>query len=1145
MFPKAFDLDKLGGDFSALKSALRQGKRAAVFYTTPAARCHLASQQGRFFLYVTPDRISARAAAELLQSYCDKEVLLITEKDDLLINAQNVLMSSLQERLSAITKLYLREACGAVISAEGLQQYFPSVHNFGDSLLTIKKGDTIPVETVCEKLALGGYRNEDMTEEAGTFAVRGDILDVWAVNDELPTRVEFFGDTVENIRVFTPDTMMTLRQTEELVASPKSDILLSQTSVDRTLKRLQSVRRNASDKLKELIDDVSERLTLNPCNPTLTWILPFIKEDLGTVFDYLPDNSLVVLDEVKAIDDKLRLNANAHTVRAKTFAESGEATAEHVHSLISRDDAVKLINGYTILGFQQVTSSNPIYDANALFNIKALPVSRYNFNYSAMVTDIKAMLQNGARIYIYAGNVDTAASIGDFLMENDLNSRFSEDGSENYSIVIVPQRLSRGFIYPSAHLMLIGTDDLIRRTEVRKKTNEKKRQNFVMPVKGDYVVHERHGIGISEGVVAVDTLHGRRDFYVVNYRGGDKLYLPVDQMDTLEKYVGGGTPTLHKIGGKEFDRVKERVKNSIRSMAIDLVGLYEKRMKVKGYKYQPDTVWQKELEDSFEFQETDDQLTAVAEIKEDMESGKIMDRLLCGDVGFGKTEVAIRAIFKTIMDGKQAAVLSPTTILCQQHYNTIKTRFNQFGIKIDVLSRFVSQSDIKESLKRIKSGETNVVVATHRLLSKDVIFHDLGLLVLDEEQKFGVEHKEKIKLLKNNVNVLSMSATPIPRTLHMSLSGIRDISTLETPPANRMPVETYVVEYSDALLKDAVRRELARNGQVFILYNRVQSLVNFYKHVLEVVDPEANVIYAHGQMDSTELEEKIRLFYNKEANVLISTTIIENGIDLPDANTLIVIDSDRLGLAELYQLRGRVGRSVNLAYAYFTVREGKVLTTDADKRLSALLNFTELGSGFKIAMQDMEIRGAGNIMGREQHGNMEKVGYDMYCKLLKECVGELKGVLPEVYREVEFLIDGDTSLPQDYITDNSHRVSFYKDVAALTTLKEQRALLSRLSDVYGAPPQSVIYLTSVGIIKNLARQIGIKTVVATAEGLALRFYDDEAYKTEGVFKALAEFSTQCVFTPSVPPSIVFDNKNKNTQERLILLEKFMLATVIQ
>ncbi len=871
---------------------------------------------------------------------------------------------------------------------------------------------------------------------------------------------------------------------------------------------------------------------MNPTDPALVFILPFIAGRLSTVVDYLPEDAVVAFDEIKIIDEKLKLARNAHSIRVKSFTEAGEATSLHSSAIPDGEQVYRKIKTRTLLSFQQITSYNPVFEPEAVFNIKSLPVAKYNLNYKALVEDARGLLAGGSKIYIYAGGRDAKNALSSYLLENGLAS------GEGREISVIPERISRGLLYPSKKLALIGTDDVTRRAEVRKKGSARKA--ILIPMKGDYVVHETHGIGLSEGVVTMETRDGVRDYYVVLYRGGDRLYLPVDRMDSLEKYTGGGTPALHKLGGKEFERVKERVRASIKKLAIDLVGLYERRLNLKGYKYQPDTVWQKELEDSFEFEETDDQLIAVNEIKEDMERGKVMDRLLAGDVGFGKTEVALRAVFKTVMDGKQAAILAPTTILCRQHYNTALQRFKPFGLKIDILSRFVSEDVLKASLKRIASGETNVVVATHRLLGKDVRFKDLGLLVLDEEQRFGVEHKEKIKVLKNNVNVLSLSATPIPRTLHMALSGIRDISTLETPPKNRLPVETYVVEYSDALIVDALTRELARGGQAFILYNRVETIEAYYKRVSELV-PEARVLYAHGRMDALALEERIGAFYNGEADVLVSTTIIENGIDLPDANTLIVIDSDRLGLAEMYQLRGRIGRSGSLAYAYFTVKPGKALTETAGKRLDAILNNTELGSGFRIAAEDLEIRGAGNVLGREQHGNMDKVGYDMYVRILSEAVGELKGVLPEARRDVEIVTDGNVSLPKEYILDGERRVKFYKETAAVSAREEEEAMLKGLEDVYGKPPEGVVNLVSVGLVKNLASRIGVKKVTATKEGLQITFYDGELYKREGVFKALGAFKQAAVLVPSEPPSVLFDNKNKDERERLKLLKEFLIA----
>ncbi len=1141
MLPPKLSLARLGKVYQKLQDSLNTKQNCSVFYASQYARYHLASQTGHFFVYVTPDRLSARHAVEVLNDYVGGGVLLMPERDDLLINASVNLSPSIADRTLCLAEILYGKAKGVVVSAEGLMQYFPTPELFDQGVIHLQKGFEIDMDKLADKLVLGGYSLTPEVLSPGEFSRRGDVFDLWTAGAELPTRMEFFGDEIESIRSFAPDTMLSVRELEGLIVAPKSDILVSQSLAESTIKKLTSIRKRAKKRTSEIIDSIVSRLEQNPSDPSLVWILPFIKEECASLLDYLPENSIVVLDEPKSIEDKVKLQRNAHVARVKTFMEADDVLEAHLGSLMTRDELFSKFEGATILGFQQVTSANPIFEPRAIYNVKSLALPKYSSNYSALATDVKVATINGTQVVIYCGSEGACLTMQEFFKDNELAVHVTSNVEDDYPILLVPERLSRGFSCPSAKITVIGTDDVIKKNDVRKKSSARKRQAFVMPEKGDYVVHEKHGIGLAEGLVTLTTSMGVRDYFCILYRGGDKLYLPVDKMDEVDKYTGGGNPVLHKIGGKEFDRVKQRVKASVRQMAIDLVQLYERRLRVRGYKYSSDTPWQKELEDSFPYEETDDQLIAISEIKEDMERGKIMDRLLCGDVGFGKTEVAIRAIFKTIIEGKQAVFLSPTTILCQQHYNNLLERFKPFGIKIDMLSRFVSQSDIKGALKRIASGETSVVVATHRILAKDVTFHDLGLLVLDEEQRFGVEHKEKIKVLKNDVNVLSLSATPIPRTLHMAMSGIRDISTLETPPKNRLPVETYVVECTDALIKDACEREIARGGQVFILYNRVQSIERFHADIQELLGGDVRVSYAHGQMEEGILAKRLKDFYDKEADVLIATTIIENGIDIPDANTLIVIDSDKLGLAELYQIRGRVGRSNTLAYAYFTVREGKVLTENAEKRLDALFRYTELGSGFKIAMQDLEIRGAGNILGKEQHGNMEKVGYDMYCKLLKECVDEVQGKQVVREKEIEVNISGDLSLPKDYVKESNKRVEFYKRMATLASYADYEDFLKEMKDIYGVLPRSVENLINVGLIKNLAKKIGAVKVVATAEGIGLHFDDGSIYGKEGIFKAISEFSKEALLSPSNPPMIIFDNRKKTVEQRILLLRNFLIT----
>ena len=659
-----------------------------------------------------------------------------------------------------------------------------------------------------------------------------------------------------------------------------------------------------------------------------------------------------------------------------------------------------------------------------------------------------------------------------------------------------------------------------------------------MPKVGDYVVHDNYGIGVYAGVEQLQTFGIKRDFLVINYAGTDKLYVPVDAVDKLQRFSGSDiTPKLNKLGSKDFQKLKAKVKESVKEMAFDLLELYSKRQNSKGYKYSPDTPWQKEFEDAFEFVETEDQLNATAEIKADMERGIVMDRLLCGDVGYGKTEVALRAVFKTVMDNKQVAILAPTTILAKQHFITATKRFAESGIKCALLSRFQSKEEIKRSLEQIRSGQISVVIATHRLLSQDVVFHDLGLLVLDEEQRFGVEHKEKLKAFKNNINVLTLSATPIPRTLNMALTGIRDISVLETPPKMRLPIETYVTEMSDNLLADALNRELDRDGQAFVLYNRVDNIYSIADDIQRLV-PQAKVVVGHGQMSDNELESVINKFYNKEANVLVSTTIIENGLDLPDANTLIVYDADRLGLSALYQLRGRVGRSDRLAYAYFTTRQGKVLTADALKRLTAIMDFTEFGSGFKIAMRDLEIRGAGNVLGKEQHGHIAKVGYDMYCKLLQEAVEEVNGTGGIDASNVELKVEIDAYLESNYISSADDKIKIYKEIGELCSLEDKERFVQTLKESYGAPNASLLNLIDLSLIKNMAGRIGVKSVTINSKGAGLTFTNN-VFRNEKVICTISDWANECVLSVKDEPILVFNVSKVDISQKINIILKFL------
>ncbi len=1138
MMNSLVSLKRLKGDFEALYNAVEAGQSVSLFSLSEFSKFHIAGNLDRFVLYVTLDRFYARKCAEYLSEYTKKPFVFIPEKEDVLILKEKSAKSSLEERNLALETILNGQASGAVITAEGLQQYFPSIEKFIGLSVKVKSGEKLNVYELIETLIASGYTREDAVGEKGTFSYRGEILDVWGIGKELPLRIMFFDDLVEEIREFDPETMVSVRKIGEAVFPPYSDFLLKDEHLKKLKERLSKKIDKAGPVLSDILSGLQTKLEENPTAPELSWLTPLITEGMSTIFDYLDESAVIVFDEARAINEKWKFYQNVLIKRVGDFVKSGEALEEHKDAIIDSTLIQTLYKPFRKVAYQQITTNNPLFDPEAVFSLKASSTPHYFRNIETLFTDVKNFDKSGFRILISAGSEAHAEALKKNLEASLINAVIVDEPREDLRIQITKKRYSGGFIYTKAHFVLIGAEDTLGR-EVKKMKATKKQ--LILPDAGDYVVHETFGIGISEGVQTLKTENGLKDYYVIHYKDDDRLYLPVDRMDKVEKYLGGENPSIHKLGSKEFEKLKERVKAAIKEMAIDLMDLYQKRSRSVGHKYGPDTDWQKEMEDEFEYNETEDQLIASSEIKEDMEKGKVMDRLLAGDVGFGKTEVALRAIFKTVLEGKQAAFLAPTTILSEQHYNTVKARFNKYMIDVALLNRFVPKDKQKNILERLKDGKISLIIGTHRLLSSDIAFNDLGLLVLDEEQRFGVEQKEKLKLLKTNVNVLSLSATPIPRTLNMSLVGIRDISTLDTPPSMRLPVETYVTEYSDALVRDAVIREINRDGQVFILYNNVSRIESYYSDICELI-PEARIIFAHGQMESSKLEQRIRAFYNKEADVLIASTIIENGIDIPDANTLIVTDSDKLGLSQMYQLKGRVGRRGVLAFAYFTVPPTKSISESAQKRLNALMDYTDLGSGYKIAMRDLEIRGAGNVLGRDQSGHLEKVGYDMYIKLLKETVSEIKGEPIKRLKEVEFVLDMDAYLSSSYVTSSIERVKIYKKIAELQNLNEKKKLSLEISDAYGHIPYELENLINVGLMKNLAAEIGVKKVVINSSGTGVYFYDSLSPRDERIFKAVGEMSKVAAIS-GTEALIIFKTKGLTNLERMANVLKFLTLAV--
>ncbi|MFI3229040.1 MAG: CarD family transcriptional regulator, partial [Bacillota bacterium] len=700
--PASYRLQSIGGEYSALYNDINSGKNTAVFYATQQARYYLTTECNKFFLYITADRASAHDAQKRLQEFLDGEVVLIREKEDTLLNAQVVSASALQDRLNALTKIYERSAVGAVISIEGIGQLFPSVHAFGDSLIRIKVGQSVSRDEIIDRLLLGGYRKEEMVENAGDFAVRGDIVDIFAMNTDLPVRIEFFDDVVEDMRYYSPESMLSVRKIESVVVSPRSDILINEEQKEHIKIKLMREKIKARGKLSGLFSNVMERFEVNPSDPSLVWLLPFILNTQTSIFSYLPADSVVVLNEPRLLDEKLRLLHNAHILRVKSFIDAGELNTHHSKSLYSQEEIYTFLREHTLLSFQNITSQNPIFQPEAMHSLHCLGASNYHQKFEKLAEDIAHYTAKDVDFTIFAGEMHGAETIKNNLSSLDIHAEISTTENSRCAVTIVPKTLAEGFIIENENRILLGTNNVAGTKHTAPiKTKSAKTRVFTVPEVGSLVVHNVHGIGLFEGIKAVDSKLGKQDFYTILYRDGARLYLPVNQIDSVENYVGGGKPRLDAIGGKDFAKVKERVKTSTKAFAIDLLALYESRRKIVGHTYEADTVWQQEMEDDFAYQETPDQLIAVDEIKRDMESGKLMDRLICGDVGFGKTEVAIRAMFKTIMGGKQTAILCPTTILCQQHYNTISMRLKKYGFKIDILSRMESQNKITSALKRI------------------------------------------------------------------------------------------------------------------------------------------------------------------------------------------------------------------------------------------------------------------------------------------------------------------------------------------------------------------------------------------------------------------------------------------------------------
>ena len=1132
--PKILQLQNLGEKLSSLNGMgakrLTDEKLSAVsvLRVCEGAKVHIISQIPAKKLVVCSDSLGAKSLFRKLQGWGIKADYL-PYRDDVLIARKSFSSQNVRERVCTLSDM----ACGdfdvVVTSADSLLQLFPKKELVKEFSVTVAKEDLISPQALADRLALAGYKRQTMIADAGDFAVRGDIVDVYSTNGTA-YRINFFDELVEYIKVIDVETMLSSNDVESVRFAPASDVILSEKDYDDAREKLEFYRD------VKYAAEAKERLSVGACDPSLVWALPFMQGATAPIFDYLDTTDVIVFDEPKVVCDKLQILIKEFDGRIKNLLEGGEILACHKDVYITLSEIRRRLMFVRKLSFCALSLNNQLFEPKYIIEPKTKPVTKYYLDPQTIVQDLRTFVLNGTKTLLACGSKERAKSVIESLRENDVFATYSDDGNDDGTILATPMAVETGFIYPAQKVCLVGVSECIGKHRSEEGLSRSKEQALA-PVAGDYVVHRIHGVGLCEGTTILKTGDFEKEYIVLKYKDGDTLYVATDQMNNLQKFIGEESPALNKLGGKEFEREKEKVRKSVRKLAVNLVELYAKREKQRGFKYSPDTVWQKEFEDNFEYEETPDQLKAIADIKQDMETGRIMDRLLVGDVGFGKTEVAFRAMFKTVLDSKQAVLLAPTTILARQHYENLIKRLEPFGIKCGLLTRLQSTKETQDLLDGLKKGTVHMVIATHKVLSKAVEFHDLGLLVLDEEQRFGVDHKEKLKEKYPLVNVLTLSATPIPRTLNMSLTGVRDISMLETAPQGRLPVQTYVVGYSDALCVDAITRELARGGQTLILLNNVEAL-DPYASKLRSLCPDARIITAHGQMLPGQLEERMSAFYDKEFDVLVATTIIENGIDLPDANTLIVIDSGRFGLSQLYQLRGRVGRRGALAHAYFTVPENGALTDTAQKRLNTLLENTDIGSGFKVALADLSIRGAGNLLGAEQSGHIEKVGYEMYLELLDEAVQEVKtGVKKQEIKDVEMKVDAAAFINDSYISGRD-KLRVYKQISKVASVSARDSLVKELEQVYGPVDLPLENLINVALLKNLASNYGVSKIIINRNGAGANFYDADVFKNESLMNAVAKNSGSVVLTTAIPPSMIFEVNKLTAEQKLARLIDF-------
>lgn len=1128
------------------EALMRKKTPIAVTGCIDSQKCHFVHAMGenyRVRLIVTYNELKAKEICEDYRLY-DSEVVYYPAKDVIFFSADIHGNTLVRERMRAIRRLLEEKPVTIVTTIDGGIDHVLPISYMKENRILLAEADTADLPELTARLSAMGYERQDQAEHPGEFAVRGGILDVFMLTEEMPVRIEFFGDEIDSIRYFDVANQRSADRVESVCIYPATELILTEERKDVGIEKLRKeaqqqaamfrkeMKTEEGARIRQETEELCERISYLGGLAGADHCIRYFYEDTVSFFDYFGEETIVFLDEPARIAEK-------GAAVAEEFDQSMTGRLEKGYILPGQADVIfdykMLLAGLgrknTVL-LSALEQKLPYLAPVARYNLTVRSIAGYHNNFELLVKDLQAWKKSGYRVILLCASRVRAERLAGDLRERELTAFYSDDPErivQAGEILVGSGSVHRGFEYPMIKWAVISESDIFGAEHKKKK----KRKNYDGQrigglgdlTFGDYVVHENHGLGVYRGIEKIEVDRVVKDYIKIEYGDGGKLYVPATGLDVIQKYASADAakkPKLNKLDSTEWKQTKKRVRSAVKDVARELVELYALRSSKNGFACEEDTIWQKELEELFPYEETEDQLRAIEEIKKDMESPRIMDRLLCGDVGYGKTEVALRAAFKAVSNGKQVIVLVPTTILAQQHYNTFTQRMMKYPVRIELMSRFRTPAQQAAVIEGLKRGTVDIVIGTHRVLSKDIQPKNLGLLIVDEEQRFGVTHKEKIKQLKGDVDVLTLTATPIPRTLHMSLIGIRDMSILEEPPVDRLPIQTFVLEQNDEMVREAICRELARGGQVYYVYNRVHG-IDEVAATLQKMLPEANIAYAHGQMSERALEKIMYEFINGDIDVLVSTTIIETGLDISNVNTMIIADADRLGLSQLYQLRGRVGRTNRTAYAFLMYKRDKLLKEIAEKRLQAIKEFTELGSGFKIAMRDLEIRGAGNLLGAEQSGHMEAVGYDLYCKLLNDAIKEMKGEEP-VEEEFETTVDLETDayIPESYIRNEVQKLDMYKRVALLQTEEELSELQDELIDRFGDIPQSVNRLLEIALIRAVAHKVYVTQLTWHGSTVRLALYQRAKLIPQRIPELVKSYGGRLKFSAEKAPEFTYE-----------------------